>query len=423
MTSSPISDLKDIKLRRIKRIATGLLLAVAAIYAAATLLAEPYPVFHYVAATCEAAMVGALADWFAVVALFRHPLNVPLPHTAIIPRNKARIAENLGRFVQEKFLSTPALLARIEEFNPGEQLSRWLLKRENAALLASYATRVMSFGLSALDDERVRAFLYRTVTAKLYRLDLATLLAQLLDVLTENQRHHALLDQALASVHELLLREETRQYLTREIGEQMPMLRWLIELLHLDEKAANKILDVAIARLGEVRENPDHELRRQFDKLVSGFIEKLKSDPATRAKVDQLREDVLSNPAVVQYLGGLWIELRAWLDADLAKGDSVVHERIVDFASTLGARLDADPSIKEWINEQVMAVAPPLVEQNRASFGRFIERQINEWQEATLVQELERNIGADLQYIRINGTLVGGAAGLAIYSLTRWLGG
>jgi uncharacterized membrane-anchored protein YjiN (DUF445 family) len=123
----------------------------------------------------------------------------------------------------------------------------------------------------------------------------------------------------------------------------------------------------------------------------------------------------------VQYLGGLWLELRAWLDADLAKGDSVVHERIVDLASTFGARLDADPRIKEWINEQIMAAAPPLVEQYRGSFGRFIERQINEWQDATLVDELERNIGADLQYIRINGTLVGGAAGLAIYSLTRWL--
>jgi uncharacterized membrane-anchored protein YjiN (DUF445 family) len=417
----PSGELQDLKLKHVKRVATGLLLLAAAIYVAATMLAPRYPSFHYLAATCEAAMVGAFADWFAVVALFRHPLNVPLPHTAIIPRNKARIAENLGRFVQEKFLSTPALLARIREFNPAGQLSAWLLKRENAVVLASYATRAMSYGLSALDDERVRGFLYRTVSAKLYRLDLATLLGQLLDVLTENQRHHVLLDQALVSLHELLLREETRQYLIREIGEQMPGLRWLNEYFHLDEKAANKILDVAIARLGEVRENPDHELRKRFDELFADFIRKLKTDSATRVKIDQLREDVLANPAVKEYLGGLWMELRNWLDADLAKGDSVVHERIVDLASTLGARLDADPRIKEWINEQIIAAAPPLVEQHRASFGRFIERQINEWQEATLVKELERNIGADLQYIRINGTLVGGAAGLAIYSLTRWL--
>jgi uncharacterized membrane-anchored protein YjiN (DUF445 family) len=419
-TVDPTGDRFE-KLREAKRLATGLLLLVSAIYIAATLFAPQYPWLHYLAATCEAAMVGALADWFAVVALFRHPLNVPLPHTAIIPRNKARIAENLGRFVQEKFLSPLALLAKVREVNPAEQLSSWLLKGENADALASYATRALSFGLSALDDERVRGFLYRTVSAQLFQVDLSTLLAQLFDVLTENKRHHALFDQALASLHELLLREETRQYLTREVGEQIPILRWLNEYLHLDEKAANKILDVAIARLGEVRSDPEHEIRRRFDEWVHRLIANLKTDPVLRDKVDRLRADVLANPAVAQYLGGLWLELRAWLDADLAKADSVVHERIVDLAGTLGARLDADPRIKEWINEQILAAVPPLVEQHRAAFGRFIERQINEWQEATLVGELERNIGADLQYIRINGTLVGGAAGLTIYAVTRWL--
>ncbi len=414
---------KEFKLRRVKRLATGLLLLVAVLYAIAHVLAPRYPALDYVAATCEAAMVGALADWFAVVALFRRPLNLPLPHTAIIPRNRARIAENLGRFVQEKFLSTPALLVRIREFDPAAQLSAWLLKAENCNVLADYVTGVVSYGLHALDDERVRGFLYRTVSAKLYRIDLSTLLGQLLDVLTENRRHHALLDQALVAVHELLMRDETRQYLTREVGEQIPMLRWLNEYFHLDEKAANKILDIAVARLGEVRENPEHEVRRRFDELVGRFIERLKTDPATREKVEQLRSDVLANPAVVQYLGGLWIELRDWLESDLAKDDSVVHERLVDFASTLGARLDADARMKQWINEQVMASVPPLVEQHRANFGRFIERQINEWQEATLVQELERNIGPDLQYIRINGTLVGGAAGLVIYWLTKLVSG
>ncbi len=413
--------IKEEKLSRIKRLATGLLLAAAALYAAAKLFSPRYPWLDFVAATCEAAMVGALADWFAVVALFRRPLNLPLPHTAIIPRNKARIAENLGRFVQEKFLSTPALLERIREFDPAAQLSAWLLKPDNDRVIATYVTGVVSYGLNALDDERVRGFLYRTVSAKLYRIDLSTLLGQLLDVLTENRRHHALLDQALAAVHELLQREETRRYLTHEIGEQLPMLRWLNDYFHLDEKAANKILDVAIARLGEVRENPDHELRRKFDELVERFIERLKTDPGTREKVERLREDVLSNPAVVHYLGGLWTELRAWLDEDLAREDSVVHERLLDFAGTLGARLQADSSMQQWINEQVMKALPPLVEEHRGSVGRFIERQINEWQEATLVEELERNIGADLQYIRINGTLVGGAAGLAIYSITRWL--
>ena len=417
---SPIDD-KDEKLRRVKRLASGLLVLVAVIYVLATVLAARFPALHYLAATCEAAMVGAFADWFAVVALFRHPLGLPLPHTAIIPRNKARIAQNLGIFIQEKFLSAPALVAKIREFDPARQISSWLLAPRNAETLASYATRALSYGLSALDDERVRLFLHRTIGDTVRRIDIATLLGRLLDVLTENQRHHALLEEALAGFHDLLCRDETRAFLTREVGEQMPVLRWMRDYLHLDEKAANKILDVAIARLGEVRKDPDHELRHRFDRFVAAFIRRLKEDGSVRRKVEELRDEVLGNPAVADYLGGLWLELRAWLDADLAKRDSTLHARIAALAATLGERLDADPDIRAWINEQIVAAAPPLVEQHRASFGRFIERQINEWQDATLVGEMERNIGADLQYIRINGTLVGGAAGLAIYSITRWL--
>jgi uncharacterized membrane-anchored protein YjiN (DUF445 family) len=423
MPVSPSSALKDARLASIKRAATGLLVLVAVLYVAATLLTPRFAAFAWLAAACEAAMVGALADWFAVVALFRHPLNVPLPHTAIIPKNKARIAQGLGEFIQEQFLSTPALVAKIREFDPARQLSRWLLGPDNAGLIAGWFARLVSYGMGALDDERVRGFLERTVTATLYRLDVATLLAGMLDVLTENRRHHALLDQTLAAVRELLAREETRRFLKKEIAAQMPMLKWVNELVHLDDKAAAKILDVSIERLGEVLSDPDHELRRRFDVLVAEFVARLKTEPATRAKVEQLRDDLLRNPALAAYLGGLWTEFRAWLDADLARPESAVRRRAADFARTLGERLDADPRIKDWINEQIIAAAPPLVEEHRASFGRFIERQINEWQDATLVTELERNIGPDLQYIRINGTLVGGAAGLIIYSLTRLFGG
>ncbi len=420
---SASARLKDAKLARIKAAATGLLIFVAALYVVATLFTPRYPWLAYLAATCEAAMVGALADWFAVVALFRHPLNVPLPHTAIIPKNKARIAQGLGEFIQEQFLSTPALLAKIREFDPARQLSGWLLRRENAEFIGGYVARALSYGVGALGDERVREFLRRTLTAKLAKLDVATLGASLLDVATESRRHHALLDQALGAVRELLGREQTREFLRKEIATQMPLLKWVNQVVHLDDKAAGRLLDVAIARLGEVLDDPGHELRRRFDVLTRNFIARLKTDPATRAKAEQLRDELLRNPALGDYLAGLWTEFRAWLDADLERPESTIRRRVAEFASTLGARIEADAGIKAWINEQVIAAAPPLVEEHRASFGRFIERQINEWQDATLVRELERNIGPDLQYIRINGTLVGGAAGLLIYSLTRFLAG
>lgn len=415
--------LKDAKLVGAKRAATGLLVAAGLLYVVATLFTPRYPLLAYLAATCEAAMVGALADWFAVVALFRHPLNIPLPHTAILPKNKARIAQGLGEFIQEQFLSTPALVEKIREFDPARQLAGWLRHDENTVAVSRYVGGAVSYGVGALDDDRVRDFLHRTLAARLADLDAAALAAGVLEVLTENRRHHALLDQALAFIRDLLGREETRQFLRKEIAAQMPMLKWVNQIVHLDEKAAARLLDVAILRLGEVLDDPDHALRRKFDAFVRTLIGDLRTDPATRTRVEQLRDDLLRNPALAHYLGGLWAELRAWLDADLARPDSVVRERIAAFASALGERIAADAGISAWINEQAVAIVPRIVEQHRVSAGRFIERQVNEWDDATLVRELERNIGPDLQYIRINGTLVGGAAGLLIYALTRFLAG
>ena len=417
------AGLKDAKLARAKRAATGLLVLAGVLYVAATLFTPRYAVLAYLAATCEAAMVGALADWFAVVALFRHPLNIPLPHTAIIPKNKARIAQGLGDFIQEQFLSTPALVARIREFDPARQLANWLRRDENTAVVSSYVMRVVAYGVGALDDGRVREFLQRTLAAGLGRLDASTLLAGIVEVLTEKRRHHGLLDQALAAVRDVLGREETRQFLRKEIAAQMPMLKWVNQVVHLDEKAAARLLDVAILRLGEVLDDPDHALRRRFDVFARSFIDRLKTDPATRASVEQMRDELLHNPAVAAYVAGLWMEFRAWLDADLSRPHSAVKRRVAAVAHTLGERIAADAGIRAWINEQITAAAPRIVEEHRVSAGRFIERQINEWNDATLVRELERNIGPDLQYIRINGTLVGGAAGLLIYSLTRFLAG
>lgn len=416
-------SVKPRELARVKHLATGLLALAAVMYITTALLSARYPVLAFVAATCEAAMVGALADWFAVVALFRHPLNVPLPHTAIIPRNKARIAQGMGEFIQAQFLTTTALVAKIREVNPAARLSEWLLKPASAETLASYATRFLAYALNALDDRRVREFLRGTLTARLYELDIASLAGRILDVLTENKRHHALLDEALASMHEFLSSDETRQYIAGEISKQWPLIRWLTESLQLDRMAAGKILDFAIAKLGEMRIDREHELRKRFDAYVEEFIAKLKADPSTREKIEQLRDDVLRNAATADYLGRLWSDLRAWLEADLREERSAVHGKLVELMRALATQLDADAEIKDWINEQILDAVPPFVAEHRASVGRFIERQVNTWQDEKLVQELELHIGVDLQYIRINGTLVGGAAGLIIYSLTRFAAG
>jgi uncharacterized membrane-anchored protein YjiN (DUF445 family) len=404
-----------------KLLASGLLLLAALIYVSAAALEPRYPWLFYVAATSEAAMIGAIADWFAVVALFRHPLWLPIPHTAIIPRNRGRIARGLADFIQQNFLSAGAVVQRIAEFQPAQTLCRWLLQPQNADTVGSYATRFMAYGLTALDDQRVQRFLKENLTDLLRKADMASAAAQLLDILTENKRHHELLDGALAALDDILSREETQRVVAAELAQNAPIVKWVSDLFHLklDEKAALKLVQVAIRKIAEVRQDRDHDLRRRFDFFVAGFIAKLKVDPAIRDKVSRIRDEALDSPALGRYIGSLWQDFRSWLAADLVRRPSVVHDRVAAMARAFGARLESDREIRQWIDEQILKSLPPLVEEHRAKIGRFIEDQINDWQEKRLVDELERHIGPDLQYIRINGTLVGGLAGLMIATLTQ----
>jgi uncharacterized membrane-anchored protein YjiN (DUF445 family) len=399
-------------------VATGLLMLAALVYAVSAWLEPRHPWLFYVSATAEAAMIGAIADWFAVTALFRHPLNLRfIPHTAVIPRNKARIAAGLSAFIQQNFLSAEAVVARIAEFRPARTLCGWLLQPRNAGMLGGYFARLLAYAVGAVDDGRVRGFLLRTVAQAARRADLASVLAQLLDVLTEDRRHHALLDEALAALDDLLAREDTRRFIAREVAGSAPLLKYLSDLFHLklDERAALRIVDVALRKLSEVRQDRDHELRGRFDAFVERFVEKLKSDEAMRARVHRLRDEVLDSPALAAYVGGLWDELRAWLQAEQA----LVEQKSATLLRHFGELLEADRGIQQWLDEQILAAIPPLVEEHRAGIGRFVEDQINAWQETRLVEELERHVGADLQYIRINGTVVGGLVGLAIAVLTR----
>jgi len=401
---------------RMKWIATGLLVLAALVYVVSEKLD-----YYYLAAFSEAAMVGALADWFAVVALFRRPLNLPIPHTAIIPRNKDRIARGLSEFIEQNFLSSAAVVQRIAEFRPAHTLCQWLLKPDNVDTVAGYATRFVAHALTAVDDERVRRFLHQSIAGMSRNVDFAAAAAQVLDVLTENKRHHALLDAALRGLDDLLAKEETRRFIAVEVAKSAPLLKRISDWLQLDldERAALKIAELAIAKVHEVRQDRDHELRRRFDDFVAEFIGRLKTDEALRRRVDAIRDELLESPALGSYIGSLWQDFRAWLSADLRGGKSVTHERIAAMVRAFGARLEADREIRQWIDEQILTAIPPLVEEHRAKIGRFVEDQINGWQEEKLVEELERHIGPDLQYIRINGTLVGGLAGLAIAALTQ----
>jgi uncharacterized membrane-anchored protein YjiN (DUF445 family) len=313
------------------------------------------------------------------------------------------------------------VVERIAAFRPAATLCGWLLKPQNAETLAGYLARLATYALAAVDDARVSRFLLRAASEQVRRADIASAAAQLLDVLTEERRHHALLDEALAALDDLLARDETRRSIAEEVARNAPLLKYFSDLFHLklDERAALRIVEVALNKISEVRHDREHDLRKRFDAFVARFIEKLKSDEATRERIHRMRDELLGNPALAGYIGGLWTQFRAWLAADLGAPASAVQQRTAALIAGFGRKIAADSGVQQWIDEQILTALPALVEEHRAKFGRFIEDQILSWQEEKLVAELERHIGPDLQYIRINGTVVGALAGLLIAVITQ----
>lgn len=410
-------------LPRMRRIALALLLAAAALYVLASVLHDRHPAWPFVAAFAEAAMIGAIADWFAVVALFRHPLGLPIPHTAIIPANKRRIGHELANFLCDHFLTTPQVLEKLRTLDPAAQIARALADPAKAAQWERHTTTLARMALQAFDDTRVRHFVRELALRQLSALDVSRLTGQVLDVLTAQGRHQAVLDGVLRRVGLVLENEEVQARIADAIAAEIKVLRYF----GLDKVAgamATRKLVAGFGRLAaEMGEQPDHELRVRFDAYVLEQVDKLKHDPAVHARGEELKREVLEHPAIGHYLQGLWSEVLAWLQEDLHREDSAVGRHVREMVLELGRRLQADPAMLRWINDQIAAAAPPLIERYRETIRGYIVSVVDAWDTAEMTSELERHIGRDLQFVRINGTLVGGLVGLAIYSLTHWLRG
>jgi len=404
-----------------KRVALALLVGAALLYALATALRAQHPGWGYLAAFAEAAMVGAMADWFAVVALFRHPLGLPIPHTAIIPDNKDRIGENLANFLCEHFLSTPQVLARLTDFDAAGRLAQWLAAPSHAAQVGQQLVAAARWGLGALGDARVRLFVGELALGALRQVDAARLTGQVLDGLTRDGRHQELLDSVLQRLATTLDDEELQRTLTDAIAREIKALRY-VGLDQVAARHATRKIVAAIARtIADMAMDPQHALRQRFDGFMAGFIERLNHDSALQQRAARLRDELLAHPALGHYLQSLWSDLLAWLHADLDHEDSSLRRYFTDAAQTLGERLQQDTDMRSWINGELLAAAPPLIERYREDIRRYIVTRVQQWNAREMSLELERNIGRDLQFIRINGTLVGGLVGLGIHALTEWL--
>ena len=413
--------MRSVDLRGMKWIALALLAGAAMLYAVATTMQGRHPAWGYVAAFSEAAMVGSIADWFAVVALFRHPLGLPIPHTAIIPSNKDRIGANLATFICVNFLSTEQVLATLRSFNAAERLANWLADKRHAAQAATHLGDALRYVLGTFDDERVRHFFGSVVLERIEKIDAARLAGQLLDVLTSDRRHQGIVDATLRKLASVLDNEPLKERLAEVLAGEVNYLRFVGLDAKLGRYATTKLIAGVIRLLGEMADDPAHPLRLRFDTFVAGFVTRLRDDPELRARVEAIQRDLLAQPAFAAFVHTLWSDMLDWMRADLARDDSVLRSRAADALRGVGEKLQVDAGMQGWINDQLLQAAPRWIERYREDIRRYIVERVGDWNAQEMTQELERNIGRDLQFIRVNGTLVGGLVGLLIHAATQWL--
>ena len=416
---------RALALARRKRIAVAMLLVAAAVFVAGTWLELRYPHwgFGLLVAMAEAAMIGGLADWFAVVALFRHPLGQRwIPHTAIIPRRKEQLGQALADFICEHFLERREVVRKLEEFDPAWRMANALADPVHAQKAGTLVVQVAPHVLALLDSERLHGFLERLTREQLRRMDLATLSGQVLQLLTHQRRHQALLDSVLRDLGALLADPATQEMVAARISPQM----WsVLRITGLDEPVARKLAAKVVAGVADLvaqmAADPHHGMRVRFDGYVEDFIDRLHHDPDLRVRVGELRDRLLDDPALPRYVRGLWDQVLAWLQADLRDGDSRVAARATHAAQVLGERLVEDAAMREWINRWLADALGPLVERYRGGIRDFIVERIGRWDTAELVRELELSVGSDLQYIRYNGTAIGALIGGLLFGIVQVL--
>lgn len=401
-------------LARMKRVPLLLLFLMAALFAAT--LGRPEPWAGWVHAFAEAGMVGALADWFAVTALFRYPMGIPIPHTAIIPTRKDALGEAMARFVSEHFLAQEAVRAKLVSIDLARLVTGWLQSDRGQARLLELADATLRWGLDALDERRVRKFLGRVTRRQLQSLDLAALLGSTLHWLVRGNRHQEILTQALR--YAIVLLADNRENIRERVAEESP---WWVPGF-VDDRILRQVLDRVETRLFEMSLDPEHPLRGQFNDWLVKLADELKTAPEHRRTGERFKQQLLENDELQDYLYGLWEDLSGRLAADLDAEDSRTRREIAQALARLAQELESDADMQAWINEWLVDAIVTVVNQNRGQIASLISDTVETWDGRETSRRVELALGKDLQYIRINGTLVGGVVGVVIHGIVLWLG-
>ncbi|MEJ7808559.1 MAG: DUF445 domain-containing protein [Telluria sp.] len=398
------------RLARMRLIATALLVLMAFVFIVARLLHDRHPAIAFIGAFAEAAMVGAIADWFAVTALFRHPLGLKIPHTAIIPSNKERIGENLGNFLEHNFMSYAVVHGELERIDFAGSAAHWLDQPENARAVAAQITSAVPALLRMVEDKDAAVFLRDALAGALKDVRLAPLLSRMLSVLVAGRQHHVLLEKLLGFVADAL--EAHRPYIRQKVHEHSP--GWMPKVI--DEKFYERLMAGVQSILNDMQ-GEDSEWRDRFQAATEELIDNLATSPEYEDKLRALLDSSLGHPLFRGYVGQVWDDVRQRLLADTTSPESRVAAHVEQALRAVSGALGRNQAVQAKLNEWIRTFAAETIVAKRELIVDLVRRVIRSWDTETLSRKFELHVGRDLQYIRINGTIVGGLVGLLLHTV------
>ena len=403
--------------RAMRWTATGLLFLMAGVFVLSKQYIEFHPAWGYVNAFAEAAMVGGLADWFAVTALFRHPLGIPIPHTAIIPENKDRIADTMAQFLRENFL-TPAVVARrMQGMNIAQAVGEFLVtpqsddqQTDNRGRITGGAAELLAEILESLDPDRLGNQVRSGLAGQFAKIDVSPLAGRMLDSAIADGRHMPLMD---GFIRWAGLTLEDNEETVRDIihARANAVLRWT----GLDERISGSVLDGLYKLLAEVLVDPQHPLRSKIEEGLAKLASDLQDDPVTRERVEEMKRELIENPAVAEWWLGVWERIRQSLIRRARDPDSALGEEMRKALAELGKSLQEDKRLQVQINRFARRTAVGIATRYGSQIVQLVSETVRRWDAVTITGRIESAVGRDLQFIRINGTLVGGLVGMTIH--------
>ena len=396
-----------------KLAATSLLVAMAAVFFLTRQFEPAYPSLAWVKAFAEAAMVGGLADWFAVTALFRHPLGLPIPHTAIIPRNKDRIGQALASFLRDNFLITEVIARRMRNIDIAGAAGRFLRTPEGEGdRIRRGASRLIADIFEGLDDERLGGIVKGAVASRLKKVEVSPLIGHALASAINEDRHVPMLEAAIRWMARAL---DANESLIRDMVHKRAS--WILKIAGLDTKLADAIVEGLRKLTAEMSTDPAHPVRIKVEEALAQLANDLQTKPETRERVEAMKDELLANRSIGLWLDTLWHKGREAVIRAARNPDAAMAGKLGEVLRSMGATLESDARIRSAINQFARRAVTGMAASYGSSIVKLVSETIRSWDAETVTARLEAAVGRDLQYIRINGTLVGGMVGVIIHAL------